>query len=117
MLRDIDGSLGLHHLWSGVARELPETLVPEAGLLGLVLAVGAWAAPLGEGRPSQHPDQRRVRLLTLVCGSGLVVTQMQAEGEEPQILDGGEGDVPERLRRCWSRRPDALAYTLSTREV
>lgn len=91
--------------------------MPEPGLDGLVLAARGWAAPL-EGVPaSRHPDRRRVRLLTVVCGSGLVVTSMQADGEEPQLLPGGEGDVPERLRRCWSRRPDALAYTLGTREV
>jgi hypothetical protein len=117
MIRAVDEGLAIGYLWSGVARELPDTLVPERGLVGLVLAARGWAAPMEGLRASQHPARRRVRLLTLVVGTGLVVTSMQTDGDEPQLLPGGEGDVPERLRRCWSRRPDAREYILDTREV
>jgi hypothetical protein len=117
MLRAMDGGIALRFLWSGVARELPETVVPEPDLLGLVLATGGWAAPLGEGRPSKHRDRRRVRILTLVAGAGAVVTRLEAEGEAPQLLEGGEGDVPELLRRCWSRRPDAREFAARARDL
>jgi len=117
MIRIVDEGFAIRHLWSGVARELPETVAPEPGVAGLLLASRGWAAPL-EGLPaSQHPERRRVRLLTLVCGPGAVLTRMHADGDEPQLLPDGEGDVPERLRRCWSRRPDALSYTPGTPQV
>jgi hypothetical protein len=117
MIRAVDQGFAIRFLWSGVARELPETVVQERGVTGLLLAASGWAAPMDGVRPARHRARFRVRLLSLVCGEGLVVTSMQADGKERELLPGGEGEVADVLRRCWSRRPDADSYTVSTREM
>jgi hypothetical protein len=117
MIRAVEDGFAIRFLWSGVARELPDTVVQERGLTGLLLAADGWAAPMEGVRPARHRARVRVRLLSLVCGEGLVVTSMQAEGKERKLLPDGEGEVADLLRRCWSRRPDAEPYTPSTPQV
>lgn len=109
--------LAVCFLWSGVANELPESLVPPSGCVGIVLATTGWVAPMDGVRPSAHRDRQRVRMVTLVCGHGAECTLILAQGESAELLSGAVGTVPELLRRCWSRRPDALAYTLDTPDV
>ena len=105
-LRD-DGFV-LVPFWSGVAREIPPALRPPDGCFGIVLDTGGWSAPLDDAdfcRPSQHPDRRRIRTTALVYGeAGTDVTLLTTQGGDAQILRGGIGVVPERMRACWSRR-------------
>lgn len=106
-VRVIAGEVSACYLWSGVARELPGSVVPPAGCVGIALSTSGWSAPMNEGRASLHPQRRRVRSLTLITGAGQDYTRLESEGEEPQFLSGAVGPVPDLLVGCWSRRLDA----------
>lgn len=79
---------------------------PPAWLAMGVVCFG-WAAPADSidgqrtapGWASQHPDRRRVRVVTLMDRSGL--EHATAALEDGTVIDGpGEGAVTEALRRC-----------------
>jgi hypothetical protein len=105
----VDGFV-LVPFWSGVAREIPFELRPPDGCVAIALDTGGWAAPMNDdgtvdGRPSQHPNRRRIRATTLVYGDmGIDVTVMTTDAGDEQVMRGGIGVVPERMRACWSRR-------------
>jgi hypothetical protein len=102
-----DGAFDLLPLWSGVARELPPSVVPPGGLRAIALETGGWAAPMDEGRPSLHPLRRRVHNTTLVYGDGRDISALRYEDDPPLLLCGGVGIVPALLVGCWQRRLDA----------
>jgi hypothetical protein len=103
-----DGGFALVPFWSGVARELPGRLTPPDGCWGIALDSGGWAAPLDDDptlRPSQHPMRKRMYQTVIVYGSDATdVTVLEVEHEEPQVLRGAVGVVPELMRDVWSRR-------------
>jgi hypothetical protein len=95
--------------WSGVAREIPFGIAPPDACVAIALDTGGWAAPMNddgsvECRPSQHPLRRRIRHTALVYGTGVDVSVLTYEGDEPQVLRDGVGAVVELMRACWSRR-------------
>ena len=107
-----DDDLDLVPLWAGVGRELPYSLVPPAGLFALALASGGWAAPLDDDggmawRPSEHPRRRRMHHTAIVMGDGVDIGVLRVAGDEPQVMRGALGLMPERLLQCWERRADA----------
>jgi len=105
----------LELLARGEARILPQRVRLPAGMEAIALTSGVWAAPLdGPGLdrpPSQHPDRRRAHLTVLVgTGAGLDgvdVSVLRYGDGAPTILRGGVGLIPQRMLRCWSRRPEA----------
>jgi len=104
-----DDGFVLVPFWSGVAREIPYALRPPDGCAAIALETAGWAASLDTiaefGRPSLCPDRRRIHTTTLVYGdAGIDVTVLTADGDAPQLLRGGVGVVPERLRAVWARR-------------
>ena len=56
------------------------------------------------GRPSQHPERRRVHHTALVYGDGADVSVLRYEGESPLLLRDGVGLVLDLLRACWAQR-------------
>jgi hypothetical protein len=94
--------------WSGVAREIPYALRPPDGCVAIALDTGGWSAPLDDCdimRPSEHPSRRRIHTTTLIHGDGEDVTVLTYDGDSNlQVMRGGVGVVPERMRAVWSRR-------------
>jgi hypothetical protein len=103
----------LVELARGPARRLPLWARPPAGLTGIALATGGWAAPMEDdgslaAPPSQHRARRRVHLTILVAGDGQDVAVLRYPGEEPQLIRGALGPMADRLKRCWRRRSEAV---------
>ena len=95
--------------WAGVAREIPQRLVPPDGCWGMALDTGGWAAPMDDEfsgiRPSQHPDRQRMRQTAIVYGpDGTDVSVLECEERPIQVLRGAVGLVPELMRAVWARR-------------
>ena len=107
-LHDHDPGFVLVPFWSGVARDLPMRLAPPDGCWGIALDSGGWAAPLDDDatlRPSRHPARRRMHQTAIVYGAdGTDIAVLEIEGEDPQVLRGAVGVVPELMRAVWSRR-------------
>lgn len=112
--RRLDGFV-LVPFWSGVARGIPPSLAPPKGCTAIALETSGWAAPHDDDvtvptRPSEHPDRWRIHATTVVADDGDAVTVLRDEDARdapPTVLHGGVGTVPNRLRACWARRPDA----------
>ena len=99
--------------WSGVAREMPFALIPPDGCVAIALETTGWSAPMDDAdelrRPSRHPQRRRIHHTALVYGDGKDVSVLRCEDDEPQLLRGAVGVVPELLCACWvSRRHGRL---------
>ena len=111
-IRVAGDELELVELWAGAGRLLPDELVPPPGLLALAFASGGWAAPLDDDgsmdcRPSEHPQRRRMHHTAIVGGEGVDIGVLRVGNEEPQVMRGAFGVMPERLLQCWERRADA----------
>jgi hypothetical protein len=105
-----EGDFVLIPLWSGVAREIPAWVQPPRGVVGIALQTGGWAAPMEgdgsvSGRPSEHPERRRIHHVTLIHGGGEDISVLRYEGDaDPLVLEGAIGYVQEVLLACWARR-------------
>jgi hypothetical protein len=105
-----DADFVLIPLWSGVAREIPAWVRPPRGVVGIALQTGGWAAPMEDdgsvhGRPSEHPERRRIHHVTLIHGGGEDISVLRYEGDgDPLVLEGAIGYVHELLLTCWARR-------------
>lgn len=75
---------------------------PNCQALGVVMT--GWSAPLGEGRPSEHPLRRRVCSTILADRAGNVTSRVLDERGDLVADGAGEGAVLDALR-------DALART------
>jgi hypothetical protein len=87
-----DGAHPLDHLLGFVAP-------PSWSALGLVCY--GWASPPSDtgGRPSKHPDRRRVRVVTLLHRNG--EERATAALDDGSVVDeAGVGTVADALRRC-----------------
>jgi hypothetical protein len=94
--------------WAGVAREMP-AMTPPDDCIAIAIDCSGWAAPMEDdgsvrGRPSQHPERRRVHHTALVYGDGADVSVLRYEGESPLLLRDGVGLVLDLLRACWAQR-------------
>jgi hypothetical protein len=92
--------------WSGVAREIPYGLAPPDDCVAIAIESGGWSAPL-DGlveRPSQHPLAQRMHSTSLMYGDGIDVSVLRIGDQEPVVLRGGVGTVPDLMRACWARR-------------
>jgi hypothetical protein len=106
------GDFVLVPFWSGVAREIPAWLCPPRDVVAIALDTSGWAAPLdaiaAHGRPSRHPQRRRIRHTAIVYGAGQDISVLRYDDDaEPRVLDGAVGVVYELLVACWARRPAA----------
>ncbi|MDZ4825015.1 MAG: hypothetical protein SGJ13_00935 [Actinomycetota bacterium] len=105
-----DNDFVLLPFWSGVAREIPQRLMPPEACVAIVLDGGGWTAPLNDDgsadvRASLHPRRRRVHQTCVLTGdAGTDVTVLRQENDPPQVLRGGVGVVLDLLRACWSNR-------------
>ena len=75
--------------------------VAPASWSGIGLVCFGWASPpSGEARPSEHPDRRRVRVVTLLDRSG--DERATARLDDGTVVDEpGSGTVSDALRRCF----------------
>jgi hypothetical protein len=107
----------LELLGEGEARTLPQRVRLPAGAEAIVLATGAWAAPLDPTgpSPSQHPDRRRAHITVLTATEGerdgVLVSVLRYGDGSPTVLRGGIGLIHQRMLRCWARRPEAPRAT------
>lgn len=110
-----DGDVSIRLLATGVGAAILAVARPPGGSLALALGIGGWQAPLDDAaprsvRPSLHPQRRRVYSTTVIGGpDGDLVTVLRVAGDADVtiITDPGFGRVPEALRHCWARRPEA----------
>lgn len=69
-------------------------LLHETGYSGFAISTVGWAAPIKEGddgdeiAPSQHPERKRVRLMTL-CNRGQMGSSIRFKGEQDVTYDQG----------------------------
>ena len=109
------GRILLDELARGYAREIPRRVRPPAGLAAIALTTTGWGAPLEDdgtvaaesGRPSLHPQRRRIHVTALVAGQGEDCSVIRFGDDDPVVVRGAIGYVHELLLRCWSRRLDA----------
>lgn len=110
-----DGDVSIRLLATGVGATIIAAARPPDGSVALALGIGGWQAPLDDSaarsvRPSRHPLRRRVYSTTVIGGpDGDLVTVLRVAGDADVtvITDPGFGRVPEALRHCWARRPEA----------
>lgn len=75
----------------------------EADWLAVGLVMFGWAAPVAEGRPSEHAERRRVRTTMMCDRSGRVAsTATLSDGEV--IDEEPVGPVAEALRKVFGER-------------
>jgi hypothetical protein len=73
--------------------------VAPASWVAMGLVCYGWASPPAGGRPSEHPDRQRVRVVTLLDRSG--DERSTATMEDGSVVDEpGSGTVADALRRC-----------------
>jgi hypothetical protein len=77
--------------------------------IGLSIHATGWVAPLNEDgevdvRPSEHPERRRVAVITLATAQGLG-SALAFPDETEIVTDEGqaEGALAEALLSCWQR--------------
>jgi hypothetical protein len=106
----------LSFLGSGEPYELLDELGPADALAfdALALSTSGWQAPL-DARPAvpphRHPDRRRIRLITLVAvgvrqpaEAPLATVIRRCDDGATQIVEGGDGPMPDALRRAAAGR-------------
>ena len=83
---------------------------PYTGLVGLAVHTTGWAAPLNEhgesdGRPSKHPEPRRIALVLVITAEGDAYALSFADDPDDLEIDEGsdDGDLFHALRQCLSR--------------
>lgn len=59
-----------------------------------------WSSPLDEGRPSLHPNRRRVTVILLVDRAGNLAGRLR--WDDGQVIDSApsEGEIPRLLRKA-----------------
>lgn len=83
---------------------------PNTGLSGIGVQTCGWAAPLNEngeavGAPSDHPERRRVALVTVVTMDGMASALSFEDDPENPVMDMGEatGSLADAISRCFGR--------------
>ena len=90
--------------------DLLEGEFPSVGIVGLAVHTTGWAAPLNadgeaDGRPSKHPERRRIALVLVITAEGDASALSFADDPDDLELDEGsdDGDLFHALRKCLSR--------------
>lgn len=118
LLEGHDGALRLDFL--GDARNVYDLLDSAAGAIArlydaAVLVTTGWAAPLGPegrvvGRPSSHPQRRRIRLVVAVDDDGVSsVLRFADDPSRPVDPGAGEGMLADTIADLWSFGPQRSA--------
>jgi hypothetical protein len=79
------------------------TLLPGEDFVAVALVCEGWAAPPTAGRPSRHPKRERIRTAVVVARDGQRRSVLRRIGGEPEVLEGGAGELMERLLAIWPR--------------
>jgi hypothetical protein len=114
-LLDSDGA-ALRLDFLGDARNVYDLLDSAAGAIArlydaAVLVTTGWAAPFGPegrvvGRPSSHPERRRIRLVVAVDDDGVSsVLRFADDPDRPVDPGAGEGMLADALADLWSVGP------------
>lgn len=102
-------------LGRGHAVELLEWACIPEGTCALVVCASGWIVQdheVGSCRPSQHPARRRVAMSAAIGGGDQpeIVTVLRVGDAPEEVLEGGEGEIPDALRRTWSHIPPSTLY-------
>jgi hypothetical protein len=73
------------------------TLLPGEDYVAVALVCEGWAAPPDAGRPSRHPKRERIRTVVAVARDGGRTSVLRRLGGQPEVIDGGKGELMERL--------------------
>jgi hypothetical protein len=79
------------------------TLLPGEDFVAVALVCEGWAAPLGTRRPSRYPGRERIRTVVAVARDGRRTSVLRRMGGQPEVIDGGQGELMDRLVAIWPK--------------
>jgi hypothetical protein len=97
------------HTWTQVDEGEPYqivelfTLLPGEDFVAVALVCEGWAGPPNQGRPSRHPSRERVRTAVAIGRDLTRVSVLRRRGGQPEVIEGGQGALMERLVAIWPR--------------
>lgn len=102
------GECEISLLGRGPAIEILEWTSLHPGADAIVLCLAGWIVrdlEPGDVRPSLHPFRRRVAMTAAIGGRARpeIVIVIRVGDAPEEVLVGGEGEIPDALRRSWSQ--------------